>query len=797
MRYVSPDQRLTGPEAAFEERRGPVGELWDQARKAMGDGHFWAAILVLLLTLTFARSTATVKWVDGIDVIGVVALAGAVVMGVLALTPVRDVFALGIGLLLSPFVAFAAAWPQIHYRHPTDMLGWSFVTAWWQRLTDQSAFQDPSFYLVLVCVLMWVAGAWLSWCVLRWRKPMLGLIPGAAAFATNVLNVPQDQSPFTIAMLVLTLALLLWSNYTTSIVNAVHASVKLTGDAKWDFWESGLVAMAGLIVIGIMLPPLSTVDRTLDVESGVFSSWAQLQQQLNHPNFVTGGKASGVTGFTDDVKLSGNLQRTRDIVFTYSVIGDYAGPRYFRGVDETVTLGGEWRYPNGGGLRQLVAKNQAYLYGEDYQKLAVAGFQVKMQRPPIGNADVLFYPGAVSKVDRVAMATQVPLNLPADAPSALLYSIDRLGSVQPTTSAGGYNITVDYSTATATELAAAGTDYPGWLAQYQSLPGDGRYRSPAVLSDIHALATKIVQDKNATDPYDMASAIEAYLRNSNNFTYSLDAATPAGQDPIEWFLFHSKTGYCEFFATAMGDMLRSLGIPTRLVNGFGPGNFDTGLGQYVVRGEDAHTWVEVYFPGYGWIPFEPTADPSNTNYQVITRGASGPNICFRDDGCDTPVAGVGGGGLTNTPDSTGHGHLEDPGSAISNGGFHVASLDATALMRIGGVFIALILLLLVLASRYLRPRTVMAVWKRTLTLAGMAGAQRRAGETPLELGRRLRRTFPEAAQPVDALAQGFVVAAYAPPDVAETSRATVMEAWSALRPLLLRRVLRRLRRIRP
>jgi hypothetical protein len=91
----------------------------------------------------------------------------------------------------------------------------------------------------------------------------------------------------------------------------------------------------------------------------------------------------------------------------------------------------------------------------------------------------------------------------------------------------------------------------------------------------------------------------------------------------------------------------------------------------------------------------------------------------------------------------------------------------------------------------------MAVWKRTLTLAGMAGAQRRAGETPLELGRRLRRTFPEAAQPVDALAQGFVVAAYAPPDVAETSRATVMEAWSALRPLLLRRVLRRLRRIRP
>src|SRR5206468_1706864 len=91
---------------------------------------------------------------------------------------------------------------------------------------------DPSFYLVLICLLMWITGAWLSWCVLRWRKPMLGLIPGAAAFATNVLNVPQDQNGYTLAMLVLTLALLLWTNYTASIANAQRANVKLTGDAR-------------------------------------------------------------------------------------------------------------------------------------------------------------------------------------------------------------------------------------------------------------------------------------------------------------------------------------------------------------------------------------------------------------------------------------------------------------------------------------------------------------------------------------------------------------------------------------
>jgi len=127
----------------------------------------------------------------------------------------------------------------------------------------------------------------------------------------------------------------------------------------------------------------------------------------------------------------------------------------------------------------------------------------------------------------------------------------------------------------------------------------------------------------------------------------------------------------------------------------------------------------------------------------------------------------------------------------------VGSLDATTLTRIAGVVLAAFLLLLVVVLRYLRPRTVMAVWRRTLALASLAGAERRPGETPLEIGRRLQRTFPEAAEPAGALANGFEVAAYAPPDIASTTRASVMEAWSALRPLLLRRVLARLSPTRP
>src|SRR6266566_3447789 len=336
MRSVSPSRELGRPDG-FDAGIAQSA-AWDRAREWLGGGRFWSAALVLLVTLTVAKSTATVHWVDGIDVITPIAIVAALLMSILALLPIREVVGLAIGALLAPVAAVIGSWPQLHHSHPSDVVGPQLIGAWWNRLQDGSATSDPAFYLVLICLLMWVTGAWLSWCVLRWRKPMLGLIPGAAAFATNILNIPNDQNGYTLAMLVLTLALLLWTNYTASIANAQRANVKLTGDARWDFWESGLVAMAALIVLGIMLPPLSTADRTLDVESGLFSSWAQLQQRLSHPGFINAGGGTGVTGFSSDVKLNGSLTRTRDVVFTYTVVGDYAGPRYFRGVDETLTF---------------------------------------------------------------------------------------------------------------------------------------------------------------------------------------------------------------------------------------------------------------------------------------------------------------------------------------------------------------------------------------------------------------------------------------------------------------------------
>ena len=96
MRYVSPEGRLAGPEAAFDNVLNRRALVWDRARRSLGGGRFWSVLLVLLLTFTVARSTSTVQWVGGIEVVNVIALLAAVLMSVLALSPIRDWIGLGI-----------------------------------------------------------------------------------------------------------------------------------------------------------------------------------------------------------------------------------------------------------------------------------------------------------------------------------------------------------------------------------------------------------------------------------------------------------------------------------------------------------------------------------------------------------------------------------------------------------------------------------------------------------------------------------------------------------------------------
>lgn len=131
------------------------------------------------------------------------------------------------------------------------------------------------------------------------------------------------------------------------------------------------------------------------------------------------------------------------------------------------------------------------------------------------------------------------------------------------------------------------------LQYLQKPPLDGR---------IPALARRITAGK--TSAYDKAAAIELYLRT--HYGYTLQLPSTVLEDPLANFLFVRKQGHCEYFASAMAVMLRTLGIPSRVVNGFRNGEYNDVTGSYIVRGKDAHSWVEAYIAGSGWVQFDPT-----------------------------------------------------------------------------------------------------------------------------------------------------------------------------------------------
>jgi protein-glutamine gamma-glutamyltransferase len=127
--------------------------------------------------------------------------------------------------------------------------------------------------------------------------------------------------------------------------------------------------------------------------------------------------------------------------------------------------------------------------------------------------------------------------------------------------------------------------------------------SSALSQPGRALAAQVAQDQG--NEFDRVMAVTTYLQRTYHYSLQLPPV-PAGRDPVDWFLFDVKTGYCEQFATAATLMLRSLGIPARLATGYGPGDYDPVLDQAVVRERDAHAWVEVWFANHGWVPVDPT-----------------------------------------------------------------------------------------------------------------------------------------------------------------------------------------------
>jgi transglutaminase-like putative cysteine protease len=297
------------------------------------------------------------------------------------------------------------------------------------------------------------------------------------------------------------------------------------------------------------------------------------------------------TGFSDQVQLGniGQIQQSSLVVMHIQIDGDQRGSfdLKWRGVALSEFDGRSWSNPHqprvippGSDGRFALSNARGQAPAEPPLK-SVAPIHYRVLMEPVGTN--VFFLAAVPQT------LEGNYSLIARDSGGAVFDLDAQHPVSL------YEASSDIAEPKAAELrAASGPASPRLLSNYLNLP--------AVDPRIPRLAEQITA--SAKNNYDKAIAIEAYLRTNFGYTLQLSRTVPA--DPLANFLFERKQGHCEYFASSMAVMLRELGIPSRLVNGFRTGEFNDLTSQYLVRASNAHSWVEAYFPGYGWVAFDPT-----------------------------------------------------------------------------------------------------------------------------------------------------------------------------------------------
>ncbi|MHB8510097.1 MAG: DUF4129 domain-containing transglutaminase family protein [Candidatus Dormibacteria bacterium] len=728
-------------------RRGAAGPELGRLRLDLTDGLVAYALLTILMVVT-AGTVGASHWVSHTDVLGPLALVAMLVTIVLAKLDLRGTtfwLAVEAGAVPALFLATAD-------RGGLDPA--HAFAAWVVSISHSLELAA----LVCMAGATWLCAASVTFWTLRRRNFPFAMFPMATILGIEVINDPDQAGIYARvgAWIVAAMALALTLN-----LGRLRRRWRDLGNESlaWSVSVEGGRALVVVVLLAFVLPPLTNVD----LSTRLFFNPTRATLAL--PGGGPGAsRASGIiandfarTGYTERVEPGGPLQRSHASVMEVSTDANHSV--YWRGVDLYSQSSGAWlnqdpyAVPEGFGVNETISQQPYQARQDVHARIRVLG----------GGFNTVFWPGEPEHVGLVTAARGIPVSGSGFQGPRPLESVDAVYNLNGGISAGTqYDVVGSISVATDVQLRAAGNAYPASVQRLTSLDRGGI--SPRVV----ALARQLTV--GASNDYDRARAIEAYLRHS--LTYRLDvAAPPPGTDPVEYFLFTSRVGYCEYFASSMGELVRGLGIPVRLVNGYGPGVGDEEKKITTIRASDAHTWVEVFFPGYGWVPFEPTPDPTYPALDHTGSATIAPSSGASPAPRTLPPATL------NPP--VGNGHSGDVAIHINPLPIAVSVLVLVALYLLGRLLLG--------APILVHPRTA---WRRLRWLGRRVGVVASESETPLEFAGRLAVAVTALGPEIVVLGDGFSRACYARGGLAETQLQGVNEAWAVIRGSLLWRFLR-------
>jgi transglutaminase-like putative cysteine protease len=652
------------------------------------------------------------------------------------------------------------------------------IVFWADALLDGGASTDR-----LAFVLILLSGAFLLTYVtlfltLRLRS-VWALLPAGFALFSNLTYLPPSAMRWLLIFLLFSGLLLVRLVYLERSRTWTIARARTSGAMGFHMLHAGFWFALAAFFMTALIP-------TIDSGPGFMrAAWAEVRSPLGNAEgtlnrifaSLPARKSLALYGFTGELPFRGNISLSDNV----AMVVESDRPLYWRA--RTYDVYNSWGWANGE-LRVEDSRALEDLHG---------GPDLGLTCPECIQSITITTKTPTTTVFTAALPLRTTLPVEAryltgngGIPGEQLVKLESERVLQPN---HRYTVQVYLPRITSEVLQTQGTNYPTWVTdRYLDLPDDVPLR-------VRILA--LTQTFGSSSQFEKIVRIREILRD---ITYSQSIeAPPPGRDALEYFLFDQKAGYSDYFGSAMVVLLRVAGVPSRLAIGYSTGDFDDKLGAYVVREKNAHAWTEVYFPDFGWVPFEPTptqnvrvpGGPSESEFMFPTIGlnsdATGDlaGFAFEDELLMGEVADPLGAFVFEGEEegSPGAGNFTSPANV---------ALLAAATAAVAGTLALIFIVIIVWTRGIAKPGTPTQAFSRMVRLGLLGGVRQGVGETPDEYAERLEQVAPKAAGSFREISKAYGRYFYGPKDSTFRLDEELMAQWGTVVRQLLRLALGRI-----
>jgi transglutaminase-like putative cysteine protease len=713
--------------------------------------------------------------IAGLDVVPMAAMLGLLSGVALAKSKFKDgtshVFALIFGLFAIFYLVGLVLPEELVWRERVFNI-LSRQAVWFQKAFSGGTSRDGLIFVIQTTAVYWLLGYTAAWYTFRYPRLWRAVVPTGLVLM-SVVYYYNGPRPLLLSLATFAILALLFAARTHLAAQEIEwrsTSVRYERGIWFDFLRAAFLVAVFVLFLSWSLPTLSANTSINDALSSTQGPWREFQDDWTRLFASLRSYGSATTDPYEDSLVLGGPRTVGS-----TLIMDVSVPRqlpnvYWQAIAYDTYEDGSWHVDDRTETRLHFPDDGALELPPSWARDVVPQTVVNY----LPNSSFIYAAPEVVETDR-----QMFVESTRDDQNKELISAVRSRYVLR--QGDRYEVSSRVSIADADSLRSSSTFYPDWVSErYLQMPD-------SITPETISLAAELTAPH--VTPFDKSIAVRDYLRTNITYNDQIDAP-PEGVDPVHYTLFVSQEGYCNYYASSMALMLRSQGVPSRVVSGYAQGEYDEASQSYRVRASNAHTWVEVYFPQYGWIQFEPTA--------------SLPLV-------DRPAAAGGGDAFASPADPSefnAEDRLEDIDNPASESLEDLLAGEETVQnsqfwerfslwQALGAVLILLLAAVAIFVANVLNKRVegnVDRSYQRLGSWARWLGIFYQPTDTPYERADMMSSAVPEGHIPIRNLTHEYVRKQFSA-DHQSDAKFDSFAAWQQLRPLLIRQaVATRLRR---